>query len=253
MILHTPNYYTAFRCLAGQCPHTCCQGWEVPVDRDTAQYYRTLKGPFGERLRAALTVDGQGEAAFRLEGGYCPFLNGQKLCDIHIQLGEEHTCAICRSHPRFSYDYGSLNEVGLCASCCEAARLILETDMTLTAAQNDLTGEEAPDLLEPLLTARETALSLLTVEEATLTQRFQALLLFANEVQVHLDDGREEDIPPLCEVYREDFPLLGPGVLPPGEPVREAVLDTLSRLTILQPRWKDLLAAAKAHPVAAPP
>ena len=241
MTLHTPNYYPAFRCLAGECPHTCCAGWEVPIDPATAQYYFALEGPMGDRLREALTVDDRGEAAFRCHGDRCPFLNDQNLCDIHIHLGEARTGAVCRSHPRFSYDYGPLNEVGLCASCPEALRLILEEDMALTATEDDHPGADHPALLKPLLTARETAWDLLAVEEATLSQRFQALLLFANEVQVLLDEGRVGDIPQLCEVYREGFPLLEGVDLPPREEALDACLTVLGELEILTPEWRDLL------------
>ena len=245
MTVHTPNYYTPFRCLAGACPHTCCAGWEVPIDPATARLYRTLDGPLGERLRSALTVDGTGEAAFRCHGGRCPFLNGDNLCDIHIHLGEAYTGEICRSHPRFSYDYGPLTEVGLCASCPEALRLILEGDMALTVIEDSRPGEDHPALLWDLLTARETAQGLLEVEEATLGERLQALLLFANEVQVLLDEGREADVPQLCAVYREGFPLLEGVDLPSRAEALDACLTLLGELDILTREWRELLARGR--------
>ena len=53
METHVPQYYSSFRCLAGECPHTCCAaGWEIPVDPDTAALYKTLPGPLGDRVRA---------------------------------------------------------------------------------------------------------------------------------------------------------------------------------------------------------
>lgn len=245
MTVHTPSYYTRFRCLAGECPHTCCAGWEVPIDPDTAQFYRTLPGPLGERLRTAMEEAAPDEITFRLHGDRCPFLSEKGLCKIHIQLGEERTGTICRTHPRFSYDYGPLCEVGLCGSCPEAARLILEHDMTLLTTQDRRIGEESPSLLEPLLTARETALGLLKVEEATLGQRLQALLLFANEVQVLLDDDRADDIPGLCAVYGEEFPLLEPDALPDSAEVMGEALKVLQGLEILRPQWGELLAAGR--------
>ena len=36
MRTRVPDYYGAFRCLAGACPHSCCAGWEVVIDQDTA-------------------------------------------------------------------------------------------------------------------------------------------------------------------------------------------------------------------------
>lgn len=247
MTVHTPSYYAHFRCLAGACPHTCCAGWEVPIDPDTAQFYNTLKGPLGERLRSAMEETAPGEITFRLHGDRCPFLNEKGLCEIHIEVGAEHTGTICRTHPRFSYEYGPLNEVGLCASCPEAARLILENDMTLTATREDRPGEETPGLLSPLLAARETALGLLRVEEATLAQRLQAVLLFANEVQVLLDEDRAGDIPGLCEVYGEEFPLIDPDALPPQSQAMDGLLQILDRLAILRPQWREILAAGQAR------
>lgn len=31
-----PSYYKDFRCIAGDCRHTCCVGWEIGVDEDSA-------------------------------------------------------------------------------------------------------------------------------------------------------------------------------------------------------------------------
>ena len=31
MLTRVPDYYEAFHCLAGACPHTCCEKWEVVV------------------------------------------------------------------------------------------------------------------------------------------------------------------------------------------------------------------------------
>ena len=59
MDLRAPDYSGQFHCLAGACPHSCCKGWEVVIDKPTANFYRTLPGPLGKRLRAWLqTEDG---------------------------------------------------------------------------------------------------------------------------------------------------------------------------------------------------
>jgi len=255
METHAPGYYTAFRCLAGECPHTCCAaGWEVPVDPRSAGLYRSLPGPLGEELRAALETDPEGEPCFPLRGGSCRFLDEKGLCRVHIALGEEATPLICRTHPRFCYDYGTLRERGLCGSCPEAARLILGEDLTLTTGTEEGPGSDAPDRLSPLLQTRETALELLAAPgEFTLAQRLQALLLFANEVQVLLDQDQAEDLPQVCGFYREEFPLLTDAFLPPREEALGHCLRVLEGLDILDPQWKALLAAGRDHPSPAPP
>ena len=50
MLTRVPDYYEAFHCLAGACPHTCCEKWEVVVDEETARRYQETPGSLGERL-----------------------------------------------------------------------------------------------------------------------------------------------------------------------------------------------------------
>ena len=40
MEIRYPEYYKQFRCLAGECPDTCCVAWEIRVDRETAGLYK---------------------------------------------------------------------------------------------------------------------------------------------------------------------------------------------------------------------
>ena len=53
-----PSYYSQFHCIGGSCPDSCCIGWEVDIDEETCDYYKSLKGPFGDRLRAHIKEDG---------------------------------------------------------------------------------------------------------------------------------------------------------------------------------------------------
>ena len=52
MQVRVPDYFDEFSCLAGACPHSCCIGWEVVIDEDTAWRYQAEPGPLGEKLRA---------------------------------------------------------------------------------------------------------------------------------------------------------------------------------------------------------
>ena len=119
-----PSYYRDFKCIQGACRHNCCIGWEIDIDPDTAAFYDTVEGELGRRLRQ--NIDRQGEPHFILgEGERCPFLNGDNLCDIILELGEEHICGICTDHPRFRNELPGRVETGLGLCCEEAARLIL--------------------------------------------------------------------------------------------------------------------------------
>lgn len=248
MELHLPNYYEEFRCLAGACPHTCCAWWEVPVDERSAAFYRTVPGELGQALRSALTADEEGEACFCLTGGKCPFLAQEGLCSLQRRWGEAGIPAICREHPRFTYDYGPVREVGLCASCPEAARLILAEDFSLSVENlsRKETGEADP-LLLPLLSAREAALALLRVD-APLSQRLQAILLLANDLQNALDEDAPGALALVCDAWAGAFPLLEGVSLPPRRESLQKVLSCLSKLEILQPDWPGLLSAAAVQP-----
>jgi lysine-N-methylase len=64
MITVLPAFYDEFFCIAGECKHSCCMGWEIDIDDVTAAKYLKEKSPFGEKLRENIEF---GEtASFRL-------------------------------------------------------------------------------------------------------------------------------------------------------------------------------------------
>ena len=73
MLTRVPDYYEAFHCLAGACPHTCCEKWEVVVDEETARRYQETPGSLGERLREALQTDEEGISASPSGAAGAPF------------------------------------------------------------------------------------------------------------------------------------------------------------------------------------
>ena len=42
MKLYAPKYYKNFKCIADRCPHSCCIGWEIDIDRTTLTKYESL-------------------------------------------------------------------------------------------------------------------------------------------------------------------------------------------------------------------
>ena len=121
-----PSFYPAFRCRADRCRHSCCRGWEIDVDEDSAKLYRGLPGELGGELREALFSDEEGWH-FRLdEEERCPFLESDGLCRLIKRLGEEALCDICALHPRFFEELDADELWGLGLSCEEAAALLLK-------------------------------------------------------------------------------------------------------------------------------
>ena len=111
MEIRKPDFYDSFRCIAGHCPDSCCQMWDVAVDGEKARFYRGLPGELGDRLRHYLQEE-DGETYLTLEGTRCPMWREDGLCRIQAELGEEALCKTCRDFPRLRHDYGSFMEVG---------------------------------------------------------------------------------------------------------------------------------------------
>lgn len=126
MKLYVPDYYADFRCIADKCRHSCCVGWEIDIDDETYNYYKTVGGNLGKRLADGISDEG-GTAHFVLgEGERCPFLNKNGLCDIISELGEGALCQICADHPRWRGFYSDRTEMGV-GMCCEAAAELILT------------------------------------------------------------------------------------------------------------------------------
>ena len=126
--MRMPRYYADFKCIADKCTHSCCVGWEIDVDEQTLGRYEQLSGEIGETICKSIEKEGE-SAHFRLgEEDRCPHLKENGLCRIICALGEEYLCEICREHPRFYNLVDGEWEVGLGASCEEAARLILSAE-----------------------------------------------------------------------------------------------------------------------------
>lgn len=126
-----PTFYKTFKCIAGDCPDSCCQGWEVDADSDSLEYYKTLDNSLEikKRIDSVLSKDEFDNTIFTLAPKKrCPFLNDENLCDIHIAIGGEHTPYTCRTFPRFIYDYGATREIGISFSCPVASDMMYNTE-----------------------------------------------------------------------------------------------------------------------------
>lgn len=119
-----PDYYKNFRCIAGECKHNCCIGWEIDIDSDTLGFYDRVEGGFGERLKGSISKEDTPHFVLGKDER-CPFLNERNLCDIIINLGEERLCRICNLHPRFVNSLPERTELGIGLCCEAAARLII--------------------------------------------------------------------------------------------------------------------------------
>ena len=80
MKITVPHYYSRFQCVAGECPDTCCAGWQIMIDDASLKKYRKRRDPFGSRLKNSIDWE---NSAFRQYDGRCAFLDENNLCDIY--------------------------------------------------------------------------------------------------------------------------------------------------------------------------
>lgn len=189
MRIRYPNYYETFRCIASDCPDSCCKEWEVLVDDAAAASYLAMEGPLGEDLRRYLYQDETGEWYLRITDGRCPMWRQDGLCRIQAQQGHEALCQTCREFPRLKHDYGDFAELGLELSCPEAAR-ILFTEAPQWE-EKEIPGGETPEYdaqdMQILLQTRKMALKILEDQRYSVPETLALLLLYGYRAQDALD------------------------------------------------------------------
>ncbi len=209
MILRTPSFYKDFKCIAGVCPDSCCQGWEVDADEQSLEYYKNLTGDIRKKIDSVLDKDEFGNTIFKLaDKKRCPFLNHENLCDMHIAIGGEHTPYTCRMFPRFINDFGGTREMGVSFSCPVASDMMwgLTEPMSFVDELNDL----PPELNEIdaqtyfyLSKARKKAFDIVQDRSLPIYQRLINLLDFGVETQQDLEEYKEGTDPILFfDVFR---------------------------------------------------
>ncbi len=219
-----PDYYNGFSCLAGDCKHSCCIGWEVDIDADTLEYYNSVEGEFGKRLKDSISYNEE-TAYFAMDDcGRCPFLNEKGLCDIMLNLGFDKVSQICDDHPRFRNFYSDRTEIGLGMSCEAVAKLILshtdKTHLICTEGDDELLWPEEEDFLA----MREEIFAILQNRDVPLKHRISQMAEYCRlEQRQHtpqqqaqlflslerLDEKRDTLLAELAQTQEKDliFPL----------------------------------------------
>ena len=77
-----PHFYDKFVCTAGDCPDSCCAGWQIMIDETSLERYGNEKSEFGTRLRNSIDWD---EECFYQNNRRCAFLNEENLSAIFIK------------------------------------------------------------------------------------------------------------------------------------------------------------------------
>lgn len=204
-----PKYYDDFQCVAGDCPDTCCAGWQIVIDEGSLERYGEVTGAFGNRLKNS--IDWM-EGAFCQYDKKCAFLNRDNLCDLYGELGEEALCDTCRNYPRHVEEYDGLRELSLSLSCPVAAGMILECRepfgfLEKVTEEEEEFWEEFEDfdilLFTRLEDAREVIWQIISASGLSQESRMEMILQMAEQMQQCLEDNRSCDMDSVLECFRD--------------------------------------------------
>ncbi len=170
------NYYPKFRCVAGACKHTCCAGWEMCIDEHSLSEYKNENSTFRDSLLKGINFK---KAKFKSDKtGRCAFLNGDGLCEIIINLGEQKLCQVCTDHPRFRSFFSDRVQTGLGFSCEQATRDVLsfEDKIYPVLIADDGEQNQLNFIEKSVLEFRQKALDVVQDRTPTATDRMRKLL-----------------------------------------------------------------------------
>lgn len=153
-----PNFVERFKCIGGECLISCCQGWNIFIDKKT--HHRYLNADHAEIsaiAKAHLKPIRKGKSHYSVitfdEQGQCPFIDEDKLCGVQRELGEKALSPTCATYPRITQRYANETRHSMTISCPEVARLVLfeedsmlvhERDELLAKAKINLIGQRQP-------------------------------------------------------------------------------------------------------------
>lgn len=133
-------YMQNFKCIADKCEDTCCQHWHVRIDR--LHYERMAEWSAGESeeekklfsesvlLNESESSSDKSYAYIQMnENGFCPYLNQQAQCSLHIKQGLDILSDICAFYPRIISEKNEIQELSGALSCPEVVRICLNEDI----------------------------------------------------------------------------------------------------------------------------
>lgn len=205
MKITVPHYYSRFQCVAGDCPDTCCAGWQIMIDDASLKKYRKRRDSFGSRLKNSIDWE---NSSFRQYDGRCAFLDENNLCDIYSEAGPSMLCRTCRTYPRHIEEFEGVREISLSLSCPEAAKLILDCREPVCFLSKETEKEETYPFFDfflytKLMDTRDFIISTLQNRELNWNLRTGIVLVLSHDLQRRIGSGRLYEVDSLLERYGE--------------------------------------------------
>lgn len=256
MLVRRTDYYNQFHCIAKDCPATCCAGWEIAIDSKSMKRYNEMEGALGNRIHNSIH---QKRGSFEQYNGRCIFLNDEQLCDLYIEAGPDMLCHTCKTYPRHVEDYEGERDLSLAISCPEVARIILgkQEPVQWVVAHNKKPAVYAGDfntrLYEIIKQARSITLSILQKREIPIQMRMAIALAMSHDLQRRVQKQDMDGMLRLLHKYPNPMVLRSlqekiksyRGREHERHHIMKKMLKTMSKLTVLNPEWKQKIQQAR--------
>ena len=79
------SVYNDFKCTANKCKFTCCEGWDINIDKDTYERWEKEEQDSKYLLNGVKTKECNGKEEYFINKETfekCPFLDCEGLCNI---------------------------------------------------------------------------------------------------------------------------------------------------------------------------
>lgn len=249
--IKTTNF-DKFKCVAGDCPMSCCKGWQIVIDDESLLEYSRTEDDFTERLVNSIDWE---EGVFEQCNGDCMMLNKDGLCDLIIARGEEALCETCTKYPRHMEEYEGIREYSLSLSCPEAARIILENENKIDFIQwEDDEEDDFEDFDYLLYTKLEDArqnviFPLVQNRTRSFEWKCGVLMEFGLRLQDFVDRDElfemDDYIWKLAEDVKSEEGL--DSLIKCDDWKNKELFDKLDRLEVLAKEWPDTLKKTKMN------
>ncbi|MDD6666940.1 MAG: flagellin lysine-N-methylase [Lachnospiraceae bacterium] len=235
-----PSYYDTFRCTAGDCPDTCCQGWQIIIDPESIEKYKAnpeLWNYVKDSIDWKASEEGP---TYLLKDRKCTHLTPDGLCEMQVKYGFDALCQVCQKFPRHVEEFDGERELSIDLSCPEGARMVLEdTDGSFISYDDDLEENEDYEdfdyfLYTELYDARETLFSMISdsnasYPSATIAELMESMISLGEIWQNCLDENNVYEINEAHELPKKSSPFTWQN--------EKRLFSKLYDLELLRPEW----------------
>ena len=253
MVYTTPEYYDKFKCIAGNCPDTCCAGWQIVIDEESMKKYQNFKGDYVWKVMGC--VDWETEAFRQDNEKRCAFLNKENLCDLYMNAGEDSLCKTCREYPRHIEEFEGVREITLSISCPEVARILMEemepvkffTEEKVEIEETEDFSEFDPFLFSLLEDARKEMLDILQNRALPIKERTMLVLGMAHDMQGRINHSDMFSCSDVVKKYTTEKArifvkrYLAQKNGQEEESLTKEMFEKLYKLELLRDDWEDTL------------